>query len=113
MKALFNHQHATDYGYVDFEKREFYGKREMTADQYVAFSGIYCDHMVIPELFNTQFFEGLRNAVLAHGNKIVFNDTYVMYLARKPGIKGELRNAINKLISALSVFRMTLLCGLK
>lgn len=86
MKAPFNHQHATNYGYVDFEKREFYGRREMTADQYVAFSGTHCDHMVIPEPYNTQFFEGLRNAVLAHGNKIVFDDTYVMYLARKLGV---------------------------
>ena len=84
MKALFNHQHATDYGYVDFEKREFYGKREMTADEYVLFSGTHCDHMVIPEPYNTQFFEGLRSAVLEFGNKVVFNDTYVLYLTKKP-----------------------------
>lgn len=40
--------------------------------------------MVIAEPYKPKFFEGLGNAVLAHGNKIVFNDTYVMYLARKP-----------------------------
>jgi len=43
-----------------------------------------CDHMVIAEPYKTKFFEGLHNAVLAHGNKIIFNDTYVMYLAKKP-----------------------------
>ena len=80
----FHYQNAVNYGYVDFEERDFYGKREMTADEYLAFSGTHCDHMVIPEPYKTRFFEGLRNAVLAHGNKIVFNDTYVMYLTKKP-----------------------------
>ena len=80
----FHYQNATNYGYVDFEERDFYGKREMTADEYVAFSGTHCDHMVIAEPYKTKFFEGLHNAVLAHGNKIIFNDTYVMYLVKKP-----------------------------
>ena len=80
----FVYSNAAKYGYVDFEVREFYGRREMTADEYVAFSGTHCDHMVIAEPYKTKFFDGLRNAVLAHGNKIVFNDTYVMYLAKKP-----------------------------
>ena len=80
----FHSQNATNYGYVDFEERDFYGKREMTADEYVAFSGTQCDHMVIAEPYKTKFFEGLRNAVSAHGNKIIFNDTYVMYLTKKP-----------------------------
>ena len=80
----FHYQNATNYGYVDFEERDFYGKREMTADEYVAFSGTHCDHMVIAEPYKTKFFEGLHKAVLDHGNKIIFNDTYVMYLAKKP-----------------------------
>lgn len=80
----FHYQNATNYGYTDFEERDFYGKREMTADEYVAFSGTHCDHMVIAEPYKTKFFEGLWAAVLAHGNKIIFNDTYVMYLTKKP-----------------------------
>lgn len=84
MKAPFDHHHATNYGYVDFEQRDFYGQREMTAEEYVAFSGTHCDHMVIPEPYKSKFFDGLKNAVLAHGNKIVFKDTYTMYLVKKP-----------------------------
>ena len=55
----------------------------MTADEYVAFSGTHCDHMVIPEPYKTKFFQGLHDAVMNAGNKIVFNDTYILYLARK------------------------------
>ena len=79
----FHYDNATSYGYTNFERRDFYGQRQMTADEYVAFSGTHCDHMVIPEPYKTKFFQGLHDAVMNAGNKIVFNDTYIMYLARK------------------------------
>ncbi len=82
--SSFKYTNAPNYGYTNFEKREFYGKREFTADEYVAFSGTHCDHIVIPEPYKSKFFNGLREAVLEAGNKIVFNDTYVLYLAKKP-----------------------------
>lgn len=82
--GLFKYTNAPNYGYIDFEQREFYGKREFTADEYVAFCGTHCDHIVIPEPYRSKFFNGLREAVLAAGNKIVFNDTFVLFLAKKP-----------------------------
>lgn len=80
----FRYDAATEYGYVDFEKREYPGERVMTADEYVAYCGTHCDHLVIPEPHRQRFFEGLRDAVLRAGNRIVFRDTHVLYLARKP-----------------------------
>ena len=50
----------------------------------VAYCGTHSDHIVIPEPYRTSFFEGLRRCVLEAGNRIVFNDTYVLYLCRKP-----------------------------
>ena len=83
-RAGFGYANAVNHGYVDFERREYHGRREMTADEYVAFSGTHCDHIDIPEPHGSAFFEGLRNAVLAAGNRIVFEDTYVLMLTRKP-----------------------------
>ncbi len=83
-RSGFVYTNAVNYGYVDFERREYAGRRVMTADEYVAFSGTHCDHIDIPEPHRTPFFEGLRNAVLAAGDKIVFEDTYVLMLVRKP-----------------------------
>ncbi|MBQ6990108.1 MAG: methyltransferase domain-containing protein [Clostridia bacterium] len=82
--GAFGYANATDYGYVDFERREFYGKREMNADEYVAFCGTHCDHLVIPEPDKTLFFDGLRKVVQENGDRVVFWDTYVLYLTRKP-----------------------------
>ena len=80
----FKYANAMNYGYTGFEKREFHGRRQFTADEYVAFCGTHCDHIVIPEPYKTRFFQGLKNEVLKAGNKIVFNDSYVLYLAKKP-----------------------------
>lgn len=80
----FGYANCVDYGYTDFEKREFSGERVFTAEEYVAFCGTHCDHIVVDEPYRTPFFEGLRNAVLEAGDRIVFSDTYVLYLAKKP-----------------------------
>lgn len=81
----FRYDNAVKYGYTDFEKHSFHGRRVMTADQYIAFCGTHCDHLVIPEPYKTPFFDGLRNAVLEAGNEVVFEDTYWLYVARKKG----------------------------
>ena len=83
----FKYENAVNYGYVNFERREYRGQRVFTADEYVAFCGTHCDHIVIPEPYRTRFFDGLRAAVLAAGDRIVFDDTYVLCLARKPATK--------------------------
>ena len=80
----FQYANATCYGYVAFEKREFYGQRVFDAEGYVSFCGTHCDHIVVPEPYRSKFFDGLRKAVLDAGNRIVFQDTYILFLAKKP-----------------------------
>ncbi len=78
----FGYDHAGEYGFEDLQRHDFRGRREMDPDEYVAFCGTHSDHMVIPEPYRTPFFEGLRKAVAEYG-RIVFEDTYVLYTARK------------------------------
>lgn len=80
----FNYTNAPEYGFTEVEKRLFYGTREFNSDEYVAFCGTHCDHIVIPEPFRTPFFEGIRSAVREAGNKVVIKDTYILYLTKKP-----------------------------
>ena len=82
--GAFRYTAAPEYGFSEVERHEFKGQRVFTADEYVAFSGTHCDHIVIPEPLRTEFFEGLRKAVLEAGDRIVFNDTHVLYLTKKP-----------------------------
>lgn len=80
----FKYTNAPNYGFTDFEKRQYYGIREFTADEFAAFSGTHCDHIIIPEPYKSKLFDGLREAVLSAGNRIVFHDTFILYLMRKP-----------------------------
>ncbi len=80
----FDYTAAPEYGYSSVEKYEFKGQRVFNADEYVEFSGTHCDHIVIPEPIRSEFFAALKSAVLKAGNRVVFNDTYVLYLAGKP-----------------------------
>ena len=80
----FKYTNAPDYGYINFEKREYYGKREFTADEFAAYNGTHCTHIVIPEPYKSKFFNGIRDVVLEAGNKIVFYDTFILFTAKKP-----------------------------
>ncbi len=80
----FKYDAALNYGYIDFQRHDFHGRREMDPDEYVSFCGTHCDHIVIPEPYKTQFFEGLRNVVRENSGKVVFEDIYILYLAKKP-----------------------------
>lgn len=82
--GAFQYTNAPNYGYVNFERREYPGKREYTAEEYVGFCGTHCDHIVIPEPYKSKLFDGIREAVLAFGNKTVIHDTFILYLAKKP-----------------------------
>ena len=78
-----DYNNVVNYGFVDFERREYYSKREFNADDYVSYLGTHCDHIVLKEPYKSMFYAGIRDAIFKAGNKIVHNDTIVLYLARK------------------------------
>lgn len=80
----FGYTHAPQYGFTAVETRKYTGERVMTADEYVSYCGTHSDHIVIPEPLKSEFFRQLHKTVLAAGNRIVFADTYVLHLTRKP-----------------------------
>ncbi len=78
------YENVQNYGFTPLERREYRSQRVFNADEYAAFSATHCDHIVLEEPYRTKFFDGLRKAVRDAGNRIVFNDTFVLYLTRKP-----------------------------
>ena len=80
----FQYRNAVNYGYTDYEQREYHGSRKLNADQYIALVSTHSDHITVPEPHRTPFFTGLRQAVLNAGNVIEFNDTHELMLVRKP-----------------------------
>lgn len=80
----FNYNNAVNYGFVEFNRQEYYQKVEFTADEYISFISIHADHLTLKEPYRTKFFNGIREAILSFGNKITLNNTIILYLARKP-----------------------------
>ncbi|GAB2318630.1 hypothetical protein IRB23SM22_08880 [Alkalibacterium sp. s-m-22] len=78
-----NYSNVVNYGFFDFKRMEFYSKREFTSDDYVEYLGTHCDHIVLNEPYRSKFYEGIRTAIKNAGNKIEFNDTVVLYLAKR------------------------------
>ena len=79
------YENVVNYGFVDLERREYPGQRVFTAEEYAAYLGTHCDHIVLREPDRARFYEGIRGAIQRAGNRLVMNDTVVLYLAKKPG----------------------------
>jgi len=80
----FGYQNVVNYGFTDYERREYYGRRKLDAQGYVNLVSTHSDHITIPEPHRTPFFEGLRQAVLNAGNVLEYRDTHILMLCRKP-----------------------------
>ena len=80
----FTYENAVRYGFTDLKRYTFPVERRFTADEYVAYLGTHCDHLTLREPDKSRFFDGIRSAILRHGNLLVSHDTVVLYLTRKP-----------------------------
>ncbi|MBP5639128.1 MAG: methyltransferase domain-containing protein [Victivallales bacterium] len=80
----FTYENALNYGYVDFRRQDFHGRRVLTTDDYINYCGTHSDHLTIPEPYKTNFFTALRKTVDEFGGTVVFNDTYVLMTVRRP-----------------------------
>ena len=80
----FVYENALNYGFADFRRQDFHGRRVLTTDDYINYCGTHSDHLILQEPFKSKFFDGLREAVDEFGGKVVFEDTYVLMTVRKP-----------------------------
>ncbi len=78
------YENVVNYGFTDYECKEYHFKRKFTADEYVSFTGTHCTHIILKEPERSLFFEGIRNAIMDAGNLLIQNETIVLYLVRKP-----------------------------
>lgn len=83
-KGLVKYENVGNYGFIDVERRQYHKTREYNADEFVLWTSIMASHLTLQEPYKSKFFAGIRDAILSFGNKIILNDTIILYLARKP-----------------------------
>lgn len=79
-----NYNNTTKYGFTDLECYKYHKTREFNADEYVSWISTHATHITLQEPYKSKFYEGIRDAIMSFGNRIVLYDTIVLYLARKP-----------------------------
>jgi SAM-dependent methyltransferase len=80
----FNYENGSTYGFVYLGRSNFHGQRVYTADEYVEFVKTNADLITIKEEMREPFFDGIHDAIMRHGNKIVIQSVYVLDLYQKP-----------------------------
>lgn len=78
------YRNALNYGFIDFQEFKFFSKREYNSKNYVEYLGTHCDHILLKEPLKSNFFNGIKTAILNHNNRIEFCDTITLYLTKKP-----------------------------
>ena len=79
----FNYMNGVNYGLTFLEELSYPGRREYNADEHNEYLGTHSTHIMLNEEYRDRFFNGVHDAVMKHGNKIVFDDQYMLYLYRK------------------------------
>lgn len=78
------YSNVVNYGFVDFECRNYHKTRVLNADEYIAWISTHAPHITLQEPYKSKFFAGIKGAILSFGNNITIHDTIILYLARKP-----------------------------
>lgn len=84
-----NYENVLNYGFIDLNYYEWKKERVLSADEYVDYlAGTQVEHITLQEPYKTNFYEGIRKAVIDAGNKITIRDTIALYLTKKPDFDG-------------------------
>lgn len=79
-----DYRNALNYGFVNWQYREWKKKRVMNAQEYISYIGTHCEHITLEEPYRSKFYKGIREMILEAENQIVILDTIPLYLVQKP-----------------------------
>lgn len=84
-KCKMKYENVVNYGFVDFNYRDWKETKIYTADEYVEYlASTQIGHITLREPYKSKFYKGIHDAVKNFGNKMILNNTIALYLARKP-----------------------------
>lgn len=78
------YKNVLNYGFENFKYKEWKNKRILNADEYISYISTHCEYITLQEPHKSNFYTGIRKAIIDAGNKIVIIDTIPLYLVQKP-----------------------------
>lgn len=79
-----DYENVLNYGFENLKYKEWKSVRKLNADEYICYISTHCEHITLTEPYKSNFYAGIRKAIVAAGNEIVIIDTIPLYLMRKP-----------------------------
>lgn len=78
------YNNVLNYGFVNWRYKEWKRERTLTAEEYISYISTHCEHITLEEPYKSNFYAGIRKAIMDAGNQIVIIDTVPLYLVQKP-----------------------------
>lgn len=78
------YSNVENHGFVDLQCHHYAKTRVYTADDFISWTIIQAPHLTLQESDRENFIQGIRKAILRHGNTITLLDDNILYLAKKP-----------------------------
>lgn len=78
------YNNVLNYGFVNWQYKEWKSKRTLNAEEYISYISTHCEHITLEEPYKSDFYAGIRKAIMDAGNQIVIIDTVPLYLVQKP-----------------------------
>ena len=79
-----NYENVLNYGFENLIYKEWKSVRKLNADEYISYISTHCEHITLDEPYKSNFYAGIRKAIVTAGNEIVIADTIPIYLVQKP-----------------------------
>ena len=79
-----DYENVLNYGFENMKYKEWKSVRKLNADEYICYISTHCDHITLEEPYKSNFYAGIRNAIMEAGNEIIITDTIPLYLVQKP-----------------------------
>lgn len=79
-----DYENVLNYGFENMKYKEWKSVRKLKADEYICYISTHCDHITLEEPYKSNFYAGIRKAIMEAGNEIIITDTIPLYLVQKP-----------------------------
>ena len=81
------YMNALNHGFTNYKYKEWKSERALNAEEYISYISTHCTHITLEEPYKSNFYAGIRKALIAAVDKISIIDTVPLYLFQKPIIK--------------------------
>ena len=79
-----DYENVLNYGFENMKYKEWKSVRKLNADEYICYISTHCDHIALEEPYKSNFYAGIRKAIMEAGNELIITDTIPLYLVQKP-----------------------------